>query len=95
MIGDNIMEKKYIGLDGLQRYTAEMFEYISKQIAESKTKSVINAESYLSFPTVGDSSCLYVDITANKIYRWDDANLKYFVAGSDYEEITIIDGTGK
>lgn len=88
--------KTYIGLEGLQFYTTEMFEYIKDEILKAKTQTVINADSYLKFPSIGDSNCLYVDISSNKIYRWDDADLKYFVVGNgDYDDIQIIDGTGK
>lgn len=87
--------KTYVGLDGLQLYTGELFEYIKNEIEKSKTKAIVNADSYLKFPTVGDSNCLYVDISSNTIYRWDDAELKYFIVGNDYDKITIIDGTGK
>nr|DAZ34069.1 MAG TPA: hypothetical protein [Caudoviricetes sp.] len=89
------MEKIYIGLDGLQWYDGWIKDYISKQIKENEKQVVINEDSYLQFPTIGSPECLYVDTTANKIYRWDDANLKYFTVGSDYNEIEIIDGTGK
>lgn len=89
------MEKIYIGLDSLQYYDLWIKDYISKQIKKSEKQAVINAESYLQFPTIGDSSCLYIATTENKCYRWDDVNLKYFVVGSDYNEIEIIDGTGK
>lgn len=89
------MEIKYVGLDGLQFYDSEIKDWIVKQIKDSEKQTVISAESYLQFPTIGDSTCLYVDTIENKCYRWDDANLKYFVVGSDYHEIEIIDGTGK
>jgi len=49
-------------------------------------------ESYLQFPVIGDTSKLYIDLTANKMYRWDNDNIKYFVIGSDYEDIAIING---
>lgn len=49
-------------------------------------------KTYLEFPSIGDSKILYIDAAANKSYRWDDENLKYFVVGSDYEQIKIIDG---
>lgn len=89
------MEIKYISLEGLQLYTSDVKDYIIKQIKNNKNPIVINADSYLQFPTVGDSQCLYVDTTDNKCYRWDDTNLKYFVVGSDYNDIQIIDGTGR
>lgn len=49
-------------------------------------------KTYLEFPSIGDPKILYIDAAANKSYRWDDDNLKYFVVGSDYEQIKIIDG---
>lgn len=89
------MVNTYIGLDGLQWYDSEIKDYISKQIEDSKKQIVITADSYLEFPTLGDAECIYIDKVNNRVYRWDNANLKYYVIGSDYSEIEIIDGTGK
>lgn len=89
------MEKKIIGLEGFELYDSLIKDYISKQVDDSGKQAVISAESYLLFPTTGDSACLYIDKTNNKTYRWDDVSLKYYVVGSDYDEIQIIDGTGK
>lgn len=89
------MEIKYIGLDGLQFYDSKIKEYISKLIKDSEKQAVIDAESYLQFPSLGTSECIYIDRGANRVYRWDDSTLKYYVIGSDYNEIDIIDGTGK
>lgn len=89
------MTTTIVGLDGLQWYTAEIKDYISKQIKDAEKEVVVSAESFLQFPSIGDSSCIYVDTIENKVYRWDDANLKYFVVGSDYNDIEVIDGTGK
>lgn len=44
------------------------------------------------FPNIGKPGILYVDVTDNKTYRWDDANLKYYCIGSDYTDIKIIFG---
>lgn len=89
------MEIKYTGSNSLQFYDSQIKDWVTKQINDSEKQVIISAESYLQFPTIGDSECLYVDTIANKCYRWDDANLKYFLIGSDYNEIEIIDGTGK
>lgn len=89
------MEIRYVGLNSLQFYDSEIKDWIIKQIKDSEKQVIVSADSYLQFPTIGDSTCLYVDVGANTCYRWDDANLKYFKIGSDYNEIEIIDGTGK
>jgi hypothetical protein len=48
--------------------------------------------SKLEFPNVGNSSVVYLDKAANKAYRWDEDNLKYYCVGSNYEDIKIING---
>lgn len=63
-------------------------------IAKPSENYIVSAESYLDFPTQGDSKILYIDETANKTYRWDDTQLKYFVVGSDYNDIEVINGGG-
>lgn len=50
-------------------------------------------DSYLNFPVIGDAEKHYIDKTENKIYRWDNTDLKYFCIGSDYSNISIIDGS--
>lgn len=57
-----------------------------------KVTAVISKNTYLEFPNQGDSNCIYIDITANKTYRWDSTDLKYYVIGSDYTDINVIDG---
>lgn len=89
------MEIKYIGLDNLQLYDSELKDYITKQIKNFEKQTIISFESYLQFPTIGDSTCIYIDKSENKCYRFDDSQLKYFVIGTDYNNIEIIDGTGK
>lgn len=44
------------------------------------------------FPAQGDVSKLYIDQTANKIYRWDDGTKQYVIVGSDYLQIKQING---
>lgn len=54
--------------------------------------TVVSKNTYLEFPNVGNSGCIYISTTTNKIYRWDSTELKYFVIGSDYTNINVIDG---
>lgn len=56
-----------------------------------ESESVLEYDSSLLFPTTGKSKCLYVDKTADKIYRWDDTELKYYSL-NDLENIEIING---
>lgn len=44
------------------------------------------------FPNSGSESVLYIDESTNKVYRWSDKDLRYYVVGSDYTEIEIIYG---
>lgn len=53
---------------------------------------IIQAISYLNFPTVGKINALYIDTTTNKSYRWDENNFNYYVVGSDYNDINIRGG---
>lgn len=82
---------KIIDLNNLQLYDEEIKQYIGDAVNEI----IVRAESYLKFPTIGNIYSVYIDTTENKAYRWDDKSLKYFVIGSDYDNIEIIDGTGK
>ncbi|WP_343274586.1 hypothetical protein [Ligaoa zhengdingensis] len=50
--------------------------------------------SYLEFPVVGNIYVMYIDTGTNKTYRWDADALKYYVVGSDYNDIKIINGGG-
>lgn len=81
-----------IDLPGLEIYTDEIKEYIKKAIQEFSETLVVQEDSFLKFPTVGNVHNIYIDTTSNKTYRWSDAELKYYVVGSDYEDIKIIDG---
>jgi hypothetical protein len=68
-------------------------------VAIDNTKSTIEVQlkshqygSKLEFPNVGNSAVVYLDRAANKAYRWDENNLKYYCVGSNYEDIKIING---
>lgn len=53
---------------------------------------VIRKSSYLEFPTIGNSSNLYIDTTNQVIYRWDNVDLKYYKDSQDYNDISLING---
>jgi hypothetical protein len=58
-------------------------------------KSKHDYNSYLDFPTVPSSSIsadFFIDKENNKIYRWDNDDLKYYCVGSDYGDISVISG---
>ncbi len=44
------------------------------------------------FPTIGKTGVIYIDTSENKLYRWNDTDLKYYCVGSNFEEIEIIFG---
>lgn len=83
---------KLIDIINLEIYDDEIKSYIEKQITNSLDTIVVSKETYLKFPTVGNSKSIYIDTTENKIYRWDDTALKYYTVGSDYNDIKIING---
>lgn len=54
--------------------------------------TIIQKSSYLEFPNIGNSRNLYLDITSQVIYRWDDTELRYEKASQDFNDITAING---
>lgn len=44
------------------------------------------------FPNVGSEDGVYIDIENNKTYRFNVEDKTYYCVGSDYEEITTING---
>lgn len=82
--------EKYMSLAGMEYYTDEVKKLIRQMINESSDFEIITANSYLNFPIVGSKDKLYIDKTNNKTYRYDEDNLKYFIIGSDYEDIDLI-----
>lgn len=62
------------------------------QSQTSATEIMITKNSKYEFPTIGSNKCLYISASENKAYRFDETQLKYYVVGSDYEDIKIING---
>ena len=65
---------------------------ILNQITEARSSYIIEYGTYDEFPTDGTFGVLYLDKSTNKSYRWDSDEMKYYVVGSDYEDIVVIDG---
>ena len=86
------MAFKYLNYHGLTTYDSELKEYIKKEIGAAFAEHIVQKDSFLDFPVLGQDSAVYIDKTAGKIYRWDSSGLKYYVVGSDYDQIKIING---
>lgn len=55
----------------------------------------VQSETYSSiyeFPNIGQAGVFYTDTSENRIYRWDEEDLKYYCVGSDWSQIKCIDG---
>ena len=75
---------------GLETYHSEIIKYIQDQITQTRD-TVLEYPSSLQFPTIGKKNTIYIDVSSDKTYRWDDNDLKYYPL-NDYENIKIIDG---
>lgn len=84
---------KLFDLDDYQATSVELKKYIDNLIVNSINEVVVQEDTYLKFPTIGSENIIYIDTTENNTYRWDDKNLKYYIVGSDWRNIKIIDGS--
>lgn len=82
----------YLNYHGLATYDSELKEYIKKEIGATFAEHIVQKDSLLDFPVIGQNSAVYIDKTAGKIYRWDSSELKYYIVGSDYNQIELING---
>ncbi|MEF9983686.1 MAG: hypothetical protein RR806_03110 [Oscillospiraceae bacterium] len=69
----------------LQGALSEGILYINGEI-------IIQYDNIYQFPNLGNKSKLYIDKSSNKSYRWNDTDSKYYIIGSDYTDIKIING---
>lgn len=69
---------------------------MEKRIAalEDRQARVEEYNDHFDFPNVGRPATLYIDKKNNKTYRYDTASGHYYIVGSDYEEIAIINANG-
>lgn len=54
-------------------------EYVTEHISDN----IVFSSTKASFPSIGKLNILYVDLDDDKIYVWDDTELKYQPIGSD------------
>lgn len=78
------MEKdQLLDLAGLSELINLLKDYIGEQ-------KVIPYASTSLFPGVGKPDVIYMDTTHNKIYRWDDENVKYYPLAFDPNDTYIL-----
>ncbi len=65
---------------------------VDKSTSVYAEPSVVQYDTHFDFPNVGREGTIYIDKATNKAYRWDDSDMKYYVVGSDYNDITVING---
>lgn len=55
-------------------------------------KTLVRMAKKADFPSLGDSSRLYIDETDGVVYLWSDADLTYTPIASDWHQIETING---
>jgi hypothetical protein len=85
---------KLIDLSNLELYDEEIKEYFNNKIKEfsDDLEMVIQEDSFILFPLIGETKYLYIDTSTNISYRWSDTDNKYYQVGSDWHDITMING---
>ena len=78
--------KKILEYDGLEELVRQVKQYVHKQ------DDILPFENRLSFPSIGKTSKIYLDLSTDLIYRWDDENINYFQIGFNPETIKMING---
>lgn len=63
-----------------------------RNYVDSKTGETLVFSTYIEFPVSGNENTLYIDESANKTYRYSAESGSYYVVGSNYEDIKIING---
>lgn len=104
VVGDSTEENKglYILLNAAL-YTSESSWYKIADIRDVEALNaridnieagagVIQVNTRAELPNVGSPSVLYIVKGENASYYWDETGSKYYCAGRDYREITVING---
>lgn len=68
-------------------------EVDSNGLMSLTAKFIIQEDSYLKFPVVGNSRTIYIDTTENVIYRFSETDLKYYSVVSDWTNIKTINAS--
>lgn len=82
----NIIASKYP--DALKELNERMYR------VENSTAAISQYPDKSSFPNIGQANTIYVDDKNNKAYRYDPDDKTYYVIGSNYEDIKIINANG-
>ena len=62
------------------------------QITGGGGGGAVQVEALANLPNVGSENTVYFVKNENATYRWDEAGLKYYCTGRDYQEIKVING---
>lgn len=76
-------KKQILDLNGLTELVNEMQDYITN-------RKVLPFKTTAEFPGIGKFDTIYIDITHNTIYRWDDDNSKYYRLAFDPNDTYIL-----
>lgn len=80
-------------LENLQIYDEEIKNYIKKALDKNSEQVIVVEDSFLKFPVVGKKNAIYIDTTENAIYRFSEADLKYYSIMSDWNNIKTINAS--
>lgn len=59
---------------------------------QSSSQSVVQVSNFEDLPLVGSKNSIYIVDSINSLYRWDTFTSSYICVGSNYKQVTIIDG---
>lgn len=79
-------------IDELDQKLSGRIDTIEQEIEEliNEPEEIQQYSGFLTFPNIGSSAVLYIDILTTQTYRWDDTLLKYFEVNQ--LNINIING---
>lgn len=63
-----------------------------QQKLDKVRRTVFDYTNRFEFPNVGTTGFLYIDKSEGASYYWDEERAHYFIAGTDYNNITVITG---
>lgn len=74
--------------------TMNLYNYYTKEEIHELFSTIVTVrrDSYFNFPNVGNEGVLYIDVSQNSTYVWDNETVSYQCIGRDYEKIRFING---
>ncbi len=73
---------------------ARKYPEVLKNIEVELSGKITEYQNQFFFPNVGEENRIYIDKENNRIYRYDTEENKYYICGSDYTEVEIINCGG-